>query len=104
VRFDVSADLTQVAACNCSICSKKGWLLAFVPADRFTLRAGDTGLTDYQFNKHHIHHLFCSTCGVSAFSRGKGPGGNETVSINVRCLDGVDATAFPVKNFDGKSL
>jgi hypothetical protein len=104
VRFEVKAELGSLLACNCSICSKTGALLAFVPAAQFTLVSGEGALTDYQFARKNIHHLFCATCGVRAFGRGTGPDGNEMCAINARCLDDVDVGALPVTNFDGKSL
>jgi hypothetical protein len=102
VAYDVTMDLGEVVACNCSICSRMGWLLAFVPSDQFTLRSGGDALTDYQFAKKHIHHLFCSTCGVNSFSRGAGPGGKEMFSVNVRCLEGVDADKLQIRRYNGK--
>jgi len=104
VRYDVTVDLDNVASCNCSLCTKRGTLWATVPSERFALRAGSEDLTDYQFNKKVIHHLFCSQCGVGSFSRGKGPNGEEMIAVNVRCLDGVDVAALNPKRFDGKSL
>jgi len=104
VRFEVEMDLKEVASCNCSICSKKGSLLAFVPSESFKLLSGEGDLKDYQFNKRVIHHYFCSTCGVSSFSKGIGPDGKEMQAINVRCLDNVDFEKLPVTRFDGKSL
>jgi hypothetical protein len=104
VRFDVAVDLAHVAVCNCSICSKMGWVLAFVPGEQFTLHSGEGAVTDYQFGKKHIHHLFCATCGINSFSRGKGSDGRDAFSVNVRCLDGVDAASLPAKQYDGKSL
>jgi len=104
VRYDVTMELGEVMQCNCSICSKTGALLAFAPAAQFQLRSGEGRLSDYQFGKKRIHHLFCPTCGIRSFARGTGPDGKEMAAINVRCLDGVDATALPVKPFDGRSL
>lgn len=105
VRFEVKADLSgDVIACNCSICAKSGYLLAFAPAEQLKLLSGEDALTDYQFNKKMVHHLFCSTCGVRSFGRGKGPDGKEMVAINVRCLDGVDPASLKIKPVDGKSL
>ena len=103
VRYEVVLDLNSVYACNCSICSKRGWLLAFATPDGFKLLQGGEGLTDYQFNKKIIHHLFCPICGVASFGRGEGPQG-EMVSINVRCLDDVDVSTLPVIFVDGKSF
>jgi hypothetical protein len=91
-------------ACNCSICSRNGWLLAFVPESNFRLLAGEGELTDYQFNKKHIHHLFCRTCGVRSFSRGAGRDGKTMYSINLRCIADFDSTALPVETFDGAKL
>src|SRR5262245_50737357 len=104
VRFDVTADLAQVMDCNCSICRKRGALWSFVPAEKFALRAGSETLTDYQFGKCTIHHLFCAQCGVGAFSQGAAPDGKDVVAVNVRCLDDVDTSALTPTLFDGKSL
>ena len=104
VRFDVSMELGKVTACNCSMCSKKGSLLAFVPATQFKLLSGDGDLSNYQFNKKVIDHLFCKHCGVTSFARGKRPDGTPVAAINVRCLDGIDAATLTVQHFDGRSL
>ena len=104
VRYEVTADLTQAIACNCSICTKHGLLLTFAPADRFELVSGQEQMKDYLFNKMAIHHRFCATCGVESFARGNNPDGSEMIAINVRCLDGVDIGALNPMPFDGKSL
>jgi hypothetical protein len=104
-RFEVTADLSTVISCNCSICSKRGLLLTFVPPEQFKLVAGDEkALTDYQFNKKVIHHLFCPACGVESFGTGTGPDGKTMYAINVRCLDGVDLGALKLTPFDGRSM
>jgi hypothetical protein len=104
VRYDVTADLATVTACNCSICRKRGALWTFVTDDNFALRAGSDDMHDYQFGKRSIHHLFCPQCGVGSFSRGKGPNGQEMVAVNVRCLDEVDTASLTLMPFDGRSL
>lgn len=104
VRYEVKADLSQAITCNCSMCSKTGAILAFSPAGDFTLISGTDSVTDYTFNKHVIHHLFCTTCGIRAFGRGTMPDGTEMVGINVRCLDGVDTSALTPMAYDGKSI
>jgi len=104
VRYEASLDLDQTMACNCSRCSKLGWILTFTPAEKFTLLSGENELTDYLFNKHAIHHLFCSTCGIESFARGKKPDGTEMAAVNVRCLDGVDIGALKPTPVDGRSF
>ena len=104
VRYEVEADIDGVMSCNCSMCQKRGSLLSFVPERQFTLLSGGDDLTDYQFNKKIIHHLFCSTCGIASFARGVAPDGSEMVAINARCLDDLDLDTLTVKPVDGKSL
>lgn len=103
VRFTVETDLTPVIECNCSICKKRGYLLTFVGADAMHFEAGEGTLTDYRFNTGKIAHLFCPTCGVGAFGRGKGPDGKLTYAINVRCLDGLDLAGLTRTPVDGAS-
>jgi hypothetical protein len=104
VRYEVTTDLSGVIECNCSICSKKASLLAFVPPTQFKLLSGEGELGDYQFRTRSIHHLFCKTCGIHSFARGTDPGGNEMRAVNVRCLDDVDPSTVQRTPFDGRKL
>lgn len=104
VRFEVETDLAGLIACNCSICSRVGSILAFVPVEQFKQLSGADAQTNYQFNTKNIHHLFCSTCGVRSFGHGVGPDGKPMYAINVRSLEGVDVDALQVTKVDGKSL
>jgi hypothetical protein len=102
VRYEVKLDLTKpVMSCNCSMCGRAGTFLTFVPASEFTLLAGEEILTDYQFNRHAIHHLFCNVCGIKSFARGS-KGDQPMVAINARCLDDVDLSKLTVNQFNGK--
>jgi hypothetical protein len=105
VRYAVTmAPPDKAYSCNCSICSRAGWLLSFVPESGFKLLSGEGELTDYQFGKKKIHHLFCRTCGVRAFSRGEAPGTGQSIAVNLRCVAGIEATQLPVQTFDGAAL
>ena len=105
VRYEVTVDLGGTISCNCSRCSKLGALLTFAPASSFRLSSGEDVLTDYQFNNKTIHHLFCSTCGIESFARGRSPkDGAEMVAVNVRCLDGVDPASLSPQPVDGRSF
>ena len=104
VRFEVTTSLDPVLDCNCTICRKRGALWTYVGPEAFKLLSGEDAMTDYQFNKRNIHHLFCSTCGISSFARGRGADGQEGIGINVRCLDGIDVASLALTSSDGLSL
>ncbi len=103
VRFEVTSALEPVLSCNCSMCHKRGALWTYVAPEEFKLISGDTGMTDYQFNTRTIHHLFCATCGIASFGRGRGKDGIEGVAVNVRCLDDVDIASLTLTPYDGRS-
>lgn len=105
VAYTVDADLSvELITCNCSICSRSGTMLAFVPASDFKLLQGKESLTDYQFGKKSLHHPFCSTCGIRSFSIGALPDGTEMRAINARCLEGVDLESLKTKLWDGAKI
>lgn len=104
IAFEVEGEPTEALACNCSICSRKGSLLWFVPRDKLKLLTAEKDLGTYTFNKHVIKHHFCPTCGIHPYGEGADPKGNLTAAINIRCLEDVDLTSVPVKNFDGRAM
>ncbi|AZZ36376.1 hypothetical protein CIK05_06080 [Bdellovibrio sp. qaytius] len=104
VQYEVQMSLEGAFECNCSICSKKGTVLAMATPQNFKLISGAEAQTNYQFYKKAIHHTFCKTCGVTSFVKGSDPAGNEMIAINVRCLDGVDIKSMKLGYVDGKSF
>jgi hypothetical protein len=104
IRFEVEGDFGTVMECNCSICSRKGSLLGFVPAEKLKLLTPREKMATYTFNKHAIQHHFCKTCGIHPLAESKDKQGRPTAAINVRCLEGIDLGALKVKKFDGASL
>ena len=104
IAFEVEGTPGPVTACNCSICSRKGALLWFVPRAHLHLLTDPALMSTYTFNKHVIQHRFCPTCGMHPFGEAVGPDGQAMVAVNVRCLEDVDIDALPVKHFDGRAL
>ena len=68
VRFEVDRDLERVVACNCSICTRKGYLHAIVPRERFRLLAGADILATYRFGTMTAQHRFCRQCEIGRAS------------------------------------
>jgi hypothetical protein len=104
VAFEVEGTVDSGLACNCSICSRKGSLLWFVPRDRLRLLTPDDAAATYAFNNHVIEHRFCPVCGIHPYAEGKDPKGNAVAAVNLRCLEDFDLNSVPVREFDGRAL
>lgn len=103
IAFEVEGDLYAVKECNCSLCRRLGALRWFVPRNAVRFSTPESNLSSYQFGKKRIHHYFCSTCGCAPLGGGT-HNGIEMLSINVRCMEGVDLSTLKVKQVDGKSF
>ena len=100
VRFRVSATLDRVSECNCSMCTKKGFLHLIVPREQFTLVAGTDDLATYEFNTRVAKHHFCRHCGIHSFYVPRSD--PDKIDVNARCLDDVDPAALRPQSFDGR--
>jgi hypothetical protein len=101
VRYRVTADLASVTSCNCTICTKKGFLHLIVPRDRFELLSGADDLATYEFNTRTAKHHFCRTCGIHSFYLPRSD--PDMIDVNVRCLAGVDSAGLVPTFFDGRN-
>lgn len=103
VRFEIEApQIIEADYCNCSICSKSGYLHLILPLSKFKLLSGADDLTTYTFNSGVAKHTFCRVCGVKPFYT---PRSNpDGIDVNVNCLDtkpvGVNVTAFDGLNWE----
>jgi len=102
VRFEVVAPTSvQVTECNCSMCTRAGYLHLIVPKERFKLVSGADALTTYQFNTKVAKHTFCKHCGIHPFYVPRSD--PDKIDVNARCLDGVDLSTIAIKQFDGRN-
>jgi hypothetical protein len=90
-----------VRRCNCSICTKSGFLHLILAAVDFELIDGADDLTEYRFNTGVARHLFCKQCGIKLFYVPRSH--PQGFSVNARCLDIGDTVRIKVKNFDGQN-
>ena len=103
IAFEVESEFTQAIDCNCSLCRRRGGLLAFVPHGSLKLKTPVENLSTYKFNKHVIQHHFCSTCGTAPFAEAENQDGSTGAAINLRCLPDFDLDSVEVVKFDGRS-
>lgn len=84
--------------CNCSICELEDFLHWIMPLSHFEWISGKA--STYRFGSGVARHTFCPTCGVKPFYF---PRSNpDGVSINARCVPGLNWRALPVDEFDGQ--
>lgn len=74
--------------CDCSMCRRKGAVVASVKLSGINILKGQEFLSLYQFNTHTAKHYFCSVCGIyTHHQRRSNP---EEYGYNVGCLEGVN--------------
>ncbi|MGF1776367.1 GFA family protein [Vibrio nomapromontoriensis] len=74
--------------CDCSICRRKGAIVASVKLDGIRVLKGQQFLKLYQFNTGTAKHYFCSNCGIyTHHQRRSDP---TEYGFNVGCLLGVN--------------
>ncbi|ENJ7187264.1 GFA family protein [Vibrio fluvialis] len=74
--------------CDCSICRRKGAIVASVTLDAIRIVKGQEALRLYQFNTQTAKHYFCSVCGIyTHHQRRSNP---HQYGYNVGCLEGVN--------------
>lgn len=86
--LDLPDGVVNPRRCDCSICRRKGTIVASVPLSGITIVKGQEVLKLYQFNTHTAQHYFCSICGIyTHHQRRSNP---DEYGFNVGCLEGVN--------------
>jgi len=105
ITYEVDVEPGPALECNCSICSRNGYLLWFTARSNLRIVNGEDKLSVYTFGRQTIRHHFCANCGSSLFGIARQPGADtDTVAINIRCLEEIDLTSIERQPFDGHSL
>ena len=100
LELDLPDGIVDPRRCNCSMCRRRGTIVASVPLSGLRVVQGEAALRLYQFNTMTAKHYFCSNCGIyTHHQRRSNPG---QFGYNVGCLEGVDPfDRGPVRTGDG---
>lgn len=80
--------LQNLRRCNCSLCRRKGAVMAMVALDGLKVIQGADKLSLYQWNTGIAKHYFCSVCGIYTHHQRRSK--PDEYGFNVACLEGVD--------------
>lgn len=94
VEFEVDLDngWDNIRRCNCSLCRRKGAVMASVPVDKLRVTKGADMLTVYQWNSKTAQHYFCKVCGIYTHHRRRS--NPSQFGFNVACMEGVNPFDF----------
>lgn len=105
VKFEVrnQEGLNNLMRCNCSLCRRRGAIMATAKISDLVITAGEEQLTLYQWNTRIAKHYFCSLCGIyTHHQRRRLP---DQIGFNVACLEGIDLDALEgITEVDGRQF
>ena len=89
IEADINiTNLEKVIRCNCSLCKRKGFIMAMVKNENFKIIKGEDFLKLYQFHTKVAKHYFCKNCGIYTHHN---PRSNPKMTgFNLGCIDTID--------------
>lgn len=92
LRVTLKNGLENLRRCNCSMCRRRGAIMASVDRDELELVAGHEDLSLYQFNTFAAKHYFCRNCGIYTHHQRRST--PSEYGVNVACIEGVNPSEF----------
>lgn len=92
LEIDLPDGITDLRFCNCSMCRRKGAVMASVPLAGLRVVKGQEALKLYQFHTRTAEHYFCRHCGIYTHHRKRSD--PSVYGFNLGCLDGVNPFAL----------
>jgi hypothetical protein len=100
LELDLPDGVVDPRRCDCSMCRRRGAIVATVAMTGVRVVEGADVLRHYQFNTHTAEHYFCGHCGIYTHHRRRS--NPDQCGYNVGCLDGVNPFDLgPVPTSDG---
>jgi hypothetical protein len=88
LELDLPDGIVNPRRCDCSMCRRRGTIVASVPLAGVRVVQGESALKLYQFNTKTAKHFFCSNCGIyTHHQRRSNP---SQYGYNVGCLEGLN--------------
>ncbi len=102
IKVSLPNGLNKLIKCNCSICKRRGAVMAMVGPNDLEVVKGKELLKLYQFHTKTAKHYFCSMCGVYTHHNPRRD--PAAYGFNVGCLENVNQTDLKdIFFFDGEN-
>ena len=88
LELDLPDGIVDPRRCDCSMCRRRGAIVASVPLDGITVVQGADALELYQFKTMTAKHYFCRHCGIYTHHQRRST--PQQYGYNVGCLEGVN--------------
>lgn len=99
LRLTLPNGIEDPRRCDCSMCRRRGAIVASVALDNLEVVQGAEHLGVYQFNTKTAKHYFCKNCGI--YTHHQRPSNPTQYGYNAGCLEGVnpfDLGDIPVRD------
>lgn len=93
-EVELANGLENIRRCNCSLCRRKGAIIASVPIAKLKIVKGEGNLSLYQWNTKTAKHYFCKTCGI--YTHHQRRSNSNEFGFNIACIEGVDPFSYTV--------
>jgi len=88
-KVKITDGFGELRRCDCSLCKKKGAIMASVNLENLEVIKGLDNLSLYQWNTGIAKHYFCKTCGI--YTHHKRRSAPNEYAYNVACIDDAEA-------------
>ena len=88
VKFTINTKIRDLRRCNCSMCSRKGFVMGTALIDQLTITTGEKKLTSYKWNTKIAEHFFCKICGINTHHKRRSD--PNQYGYNIGCIEGFE--------------
>ena len=88
VKFEIDTKIRGLRRCNCSMCSRKGFVMGTALIDQLTITSGEKKLTSYKWNTKIAEHFFCKICGINTHHKRRS--NPNQYGYNIGCIEGFE--------------
>lgn len=88
VKFTINTKIRDLRRCNCSMCSRKGFVMGTALIDELTITSGEKNLTSYKWNTKIAEHFFCKICGINTHHKRRSD--PNQYGYNIGCIEGFE--------------